>query len=283
MDRISPRSHISDKRLPIVTLTLLASKVALAESMAQRHGHNVGVVLCPVRYVGKSTLPVGRFEVNIVEPGIPVRVRTAGLRLSHVRVRVDEDALPGCQSRNVVPDLKTGGVSRPDRISCHDIVRNPRAISVAQGTDQGELEWNIGAASVVDLVDHLDRIRPKHVRHAGNGTGGRSHSNKVEAYTRRPRENIVGRCEFQTLRDHCLATEGPIDASPGNLLASGVDNVSPTRVKWSIWPDCRVLLLPLSKDSSSDRARDVGHNIINRKRECLAHDMCGQCCHRSGD
>jgi hypothetical protein len=77
-----------------------------------------------------------------------------------VNVGVHDDVLGGCCLGDIVPDLETRSIFCPARVLFDDLFGHASAIGVAQGIDHGDFERNVLALTVVNLVNHLDRIGP---------------------------------------------------------------------------------------------------------------------------
>lgn len=110
-------------------------------------------------------LPSARFgQQNVVRHVVRCRKLTfraaAPLRLGDVDIGVHDDVLGGCGLGDIVPDLETGSILCPARILFDDLLSHASAIGVAQSIDHGNFERNVLALTVVDLVNHLDRIGP---------------------------------------------------------------------------------------------------------------------------
>jgi hypothetical protein len=110
------------------------------------------VAICKILLMGNSSLPCisERFTFRAAAP----------LSLGDVDIGVHDDVLGGCCLGDIVPDLEAGRILCPARVLFDDLLRNARAIGVSQGVDHGDFERNILALTVVDLVNHLDRIGP---------------------------------------------------------------------------------------------------------------------------
>jgi len=84
----------------------------------------------------------------------------APLGLGDVDIGVHDDVLGRCCLGDIVPDLEAGGILCPARVLFDDLFGHASAIGVAQGIDHGDFERDVLALTVVDLVNHLDRIGP---------------------------------------------------------------------------------------------------------------------------
>lgn len=118
------------------------------------------MALSPGRHVREPAAPVGRVEIDVVEPGVAVRVAAAPLRLADVHVGVDIHAFGRGDVRDIRPDLEAGRLARPAGVFGNYLVCDLGAIFVAKGHDHGNFEGHILTSTVVYLIDHLDRIAP---------------------------------------------------------------------------------------------------------------------------
>ena len=82
------------------------------------------------------------------------------MRLGDVDIGVHDDVLGGCGLGDIVPDLETGSVLCPARVLFDNLLGYASTIGVAQGVDHGDFERNIFALTIVNLVNHFDRIGP---------------------------------------------------------------------------------------------------------------------------
>lgn len=199
-------AHVANHGVPVVVQVRHVPRGA--QLVAQRHGDDVGVVLGPVGDVGQAALPVGRVEVVVVEPAAAVVVRAAPLRLAHVHVRVDENALFQCLVGNAGPDLEARRLGRPPGVVGHDVVGHLGSVFVAQRQNHGYFQRDVGAVSLVDIVNHLNGIAPVAVLVSGYVRVSSQfclHANEVEANALDVVQNIIGRCPFQAFRDHGFA------------------------------------------------------------------------------
>ena len=69
-----------------------------------------------------------------------------------------DDVLGGSSLGDIVPDLETGGILSPAGVLFNDLLGHASAIGVAQGIDHGDFERNVLALTLVNLVNHLDRV-----------------------------------------------------------------------------------------------------------------------------
>lgn len=166
MDGVCASAHISDECLPVIVQ--VRPVPALAQFVAQGHGHDIVVALGPICDVGESAQPIRRVEIQVVEPRVAIYVAATPLRLTDVHVWVDEDSLRAGNFRDVRPNLETGRRAGPGWVLFYDCICDFRAVLVAESHYHGDFERHVFAASIVDLVDHFDRI---------------THADKIEANT----------------------------------------------------------------------------------------------------
>ena len=75
-------------------------------------------------------------------------------------IGVHDDVLGRRCLGDIVPDLETGSILCPARVLFDDLFGHASAIGVAQCIDHGDFERDVLALTVVNLVNHLDRVGP---------------------------------------------------------------------------------------------------------------------------
>lgn len=207
VDGVGAGRHVADQRLPVVVE--VGAVPRLAELVAQRQAQDVGVGLGPAGDVRQPALPVLDVKVHVAEPGVAVNVAAAPLGLVDVHVRDGVDAALGGGVEDVAPELEARRLRRPARVVLEDLVRDARAVGVAQRGERN-LQRHVLAVALVDLVHHLRCV---------------AEADHVEAHAGDAVQDLLGGLELEALGDHGLTRHGPVDAREGEGLAAGVDNV----------------------------------------------------------
>jgi hypothetical protein len=92
---------------------------------------------------------------------VALTLRTAApLCLGDVHIWVNDDVLGSCRCGDCVPNFKPGGVLGPTGVLFDDLLGNSGTVGVTQSVDHGDFERDIHALTLVDLVNHFNRIRP---------------------------------------------------------------------------------------------------------------------------
>lgn len=103
------------------------------------------------------------------------------------------DVLGGSSLGDIVPDLESSGILSPARVLFDDLLGHTSAIGVAQGVDHGDFKRNVLALTLVNLVNHLDRVCPGIVStrsFAGEAGWKYLQTNEVEANACDPVDNL---------------------------------------------------------------------------------------------
>lgn len=97
---------------------------------------------------------------DIIEPGVPILMAATPLCLAYVQIRVDKQAPGVCLLDYVVPYLETGGLGRPAGIMSDNFIGDSGAVFDAKRHYHRNLQGDVLAITVVDLVHHLEGVSP---------------------------------------------------------------------------------------------------------------------------
>ena len=159
------------------------------------------------RHVREPAGPIPDVEVRVAEPRIPVPCVAAPRAPRHVIVEVDVDLLARALLRHSVEHLQARGLLVELRVLVQEFGKSRRAVRSPQRLCERRLHCDVCAPVLLDLVDHLDRVRQ---------------ADRVHPYALDLRYHARDRLVRQPVRDHHLPVPRPVRPGVYYRLAARV-------------------------------------------------------------